>query len=147
MNNQTFAEELRKMRTKAGWSRPKMVDRVGVPLRTIEDWESEKRTPPEYVQHLVLDRLQLEIENDKRGEDVHSVHCEKCGSEIICLPTVKEHPKICPICKADIPEPEKDEMAEIMAKTEREANLLYLKGQMKAHEEWKAKHPRPKKER
>ena len=43
-----------------------MVERVGVPLRTIEDWESEKRIPPDYVQHLVLDRLQLEIEKDKK---------------------------------------------------------------------------------
>lgn len=66
MSSQTFAEELRTMRTKAGWSRPKMVDRVGVPLRTIEDWESEKRIPPDYVQRLVLDRLQLEIEKDKQ---------------------------------------------------------------------------------
>lgn len=63
--SQTFAEELRAIRTGAGWSRPKMVERVGVPLRTIEDWESDKRTPPEYVQRLVLDRLLLEIEKDK----------------------------------------------------------------------------------
>lgn len=62
---QTFAEELRTIRTEAGWSRPKMVERVGVPLRTIEDWESGKRTPPEYVQKLVIDRLLLEIEKDK----------------------------------------------------------------------------------
>lgn len=63
--SQTFAEELRTIRTGARWSRPKMVERVGVPLRTIEDWESEKRIPPDYVQRLVLDRLQLEIEKDK----------------------------------------------------------------------------------
>lgn len=63
--NQTFAEELRTIRTEAGWSRPKMVERVGVPLRTIEDWEGGKRTPPEYVQRLVIDRLLLEIEKDK----------------------------------------------------------------------------------
>lgn len=63
--SQTFAEELRTIRTEAGWSRPKMVERVGVPLRTIEDWESAKRTPPKYVQRLVIDRLLLEIEKDK----------------------------------------------------------------------------------
>lgn len=62
--DKTFAEELRATRTNAGWSRPKMVERVGVPLRTIEDWESGKRIPPEYVQRLVLDRLILEIEKD-----------------------------------------------------------------------------------
>ena len=62
---ETYADKLRKMRTSARWSRPKMVERVGVPLRTIEDWEAGKMTPPEYVQRLVLDRLQLEIEKDK----------------------------------------------------------------------------------
>ena len=60
----TFAQKLHTMRTEAGWSRPKMVERVGVPLRTIEEWEAGNRTPPEYVQKLVLDRLQLEIEKD-----------------------------------------------------------------------------------
>ena len=60
-----YAEKLRTMRTEAKWSRPKMVERVGVPLHTIEDWEAGKMTPPEYVQKLVLDRLQLEIEKDK----------------------------------------------------------------------------------
>lgn len=63
--SETYAERLRAMRTGAGWSRPKMVDRVGVPLRTIEDWEAGKMTPPDYVQKLVLDRLQLEIEIDE----------------------------------------------------------------------------------
>lgn len=63
--NQSFAEKLHTIRTEAGWSRPKMVERVGVPLRTIEEWESTRRTPPEYVQKLVIDRLILEIEKDK----------------------------------------------------------------------------------
>lgn len=62
---ENFAEKLQAMRTGAGWTRPKVVERVGVPLRTLEDWEASKRTPPEYVQHLVLDRLALEIEKDK----------------------------------------------------------------------------------
>lgn len=61
----TFAEKLKAMRTEAGWSRPKVVERVGVPLRTLEEWEAERRTPPDYVQRLVLDRLALEIEKDK----------------------------------------------------------------------------------
>ena len=66
MTDQNFATKLTTIRSAAGWSRPKMVDRVGVPLRTIEDWEAGKRTPPEYVQKLVLDRLLLEVEKDKK---------------------------------------------------------------------------------
>lgn len=63
--SQTYAEKLRQIRTDAKWSRQKMVERVGVPLRTIEDWEAGKMTPPDYVQRLVMDRLRLEIEKDK----------------------------------------------------------------------------------
>lgn len=65
MEPKTFAEKLKTIRTAAGWKRPKVKDRVGVPLRTLEDWETGKRTPPEYVQRLVIDRLLLEIEKDK----------------------------------------------------------------------------------
>lgn len=61
---QTFAERLKELRTTAGWSRAKVLDRIGVPTRTQEDWESQKRTPPDYVQRLVIDRLMLEIEKD-----------------------------------------------------------------------------------
>lgn len=71
MNNETFANQLRTMRTRAGWSRAKMHDQMGVPQRTIEDWEAGKRTPPEYVQRLVLDRLDAIIALD-RIEDAFS---------------------------------------------------------------------------
>ena len=61
-----FAEKLKNLRVESGWTRPKVVDRVGVPLRTLEDWEAGKRTPPNYVQRLVLDRLALEIKKEQR---------------------------------------------------------------------------------
>jgi DNA-binding transcriptional regulator YiaG len=66
MNDKTFAEQLRTLRTTLGWSRDKMYDRMSVPKRTIEDWEASRRTPPEYVQNLVLDRLQLEIDTKRK---------------------------------------------------------------------------------
>lgn len=62
---ESFAEKFRTIRTEAKWSRPKMVETMGIPLRTIEDWEAGKSTPPEYVQRLVLDRLLLEIAKDE----------------------------------------------------------------------------------
>ena len=65
-NDKTFADQLRELRTALGWSRDKMHDRIGVPKRTIEDWEACRRTPPEYVQNLVLDRLQLEIDTKRK---------------------------------------------------------------------------------
>lgn len=37
-----------------------------------------------------------------------------------------------------------DELDQIFAEAHREANLIKAKNLMKAHEEWKKKHPRPK---
>lgn len=52
-----FAEQLKEARASAGMSQQAMADRTLIPKRTIEDWESGRRTPPPYVQRFVLNEL------------------------------------------------------------------------------------------
>ncbi len=33
---------------------------IGIPLRTIEDWEAGRRTPPEYIPRLISYQLKYE---------------------------------------------------------------------------------------
>lgn len=40
---------IRDLRKKTGLSQAKFSDKYGIPRRTLEDWETEKRTPPDYV--------------------------------------------------------------------------------------------------
>lgn len=40
---------IKEMREFLGISRTEFSRRYGIPLRTLEDWESGKRTPPPYV--------------------------------------------------------------------------------------------------
>lgn len=47
------------MREYLNVSRAEFSRRYNIPVRTLEDWESEKRTPPEYVMSL-LERAVLE---------------------------------------------------------------------------------------
>lgn len=54
----TFAEKLKAARVAAGLSQQGMAARTLIPLRTIQDWEGGRRTPPEYVQRFVLNELQ-----------------------------------------------------------------------------------------
>lgn len=49
---------IREARLNAGLSQQKMSDLLNIPKRTIEDWESGKRIPPEYVKSLVIDKLE-----------------------------------------------------------------------------------------
>lgn len=48
--------EIKEMRELLGISRAEFSRRYGIPLRTLEDWESDKRTPPPYVINL-LERI------------------------------------------------------------------------------------------
>lgn len=47
---------IKEMRELLGISRTEFSRRYGIPLRTLEDWESGKRTPPPYVINL-LERI------------------------------------------------------------------------------------------
>lgn len=53
-----FAERLKEARASAGMTQQAMADRTLIPKRTIEDWESGRRTPPPYVQRFVLNELE-----------------------------------------------------------------------------------------
>lgn len=50
---------IKEMRKHLNVSRAEFSRRYNIPIRTLEDWESEKRTPPEYVISL-LERAVIE---------------------------------------------------------------------------------------
>lgn len=54
---QEAADEIRSARKKAGLTQAKMSEVIGIPLRTIEDWESGKGEPRDYVKRLVINYL------------------------------------------------------------------------------------------
>lgn len=51
--------KVKEMRELLGLSQQKFGDKYGIPKRTIQDWEYEKMTPPDYVLKL-LERCVLE---------------------------------------------------------------------------------------
>lgn len=57
MEEKTFAEKLLNLRKEKGFTQQQLSDIMKIPKRTLEDWECGRRTPPEYVQLLVLDRI------------------------------------------------------------------------------------------
>lgn len=50
---------IKEMRQLLGLSQKAFGDKYRIPMRTIQDWEGAKRTPPEYV-ILLLERAVLE---------------------------------------------------------------------------------------
>ena len=55
---ETVAEKVKAARLAAELTQQAMSERMEIPKRTIEDWEGERRTPPNYVQRFVLNELE-----------------------------------------------------------------------------------------
>jgi len=54
----TFSEEIKKAREASGLSQQALAKVLDVPSRTYESWEMGERTPPKYVQALLLEKVQ-----------------------------------------------------------------------------------------
>lgn len=52
-----FREELKRERARLEITQAELSNVLGVPKRTIESWEMGDRTPPDYVQRLILSKL------------------------------------------------------------------------------------------
>lgn len=51
---------IRDVRQSASLTQKQMSDLLGIPLRTIEDWDSGRRKPPKYVVSLIICKLAAE---------------------------------------------------------------------------------------
>ena len=54
------AETIKQLREQTGLNRREFAEHLGIPLRTIEDWEAGRRTPPEYIPRLISYQLKYE---------------------------------------------------------------------------------------
>lgn len=67
-----FAKTIRELREQTGLNRKEFSAHVGIPLRTIEDWEAGRRTPPEYIPRLIRYQLMYEKRIEDRNEEFTS---------------------------------------------------------------------------
>ena len=57
-------KEVRELRDRLGMNRREFSDYYGIPYRTVQDWEAEKRELPEYLLRLIY-RAEMERLNKK----------------------------------------------------------------------------------
>lgn len=48
---------IKEAREQVGMSRAEMSRVFDIPIRTLEDWDNGKRTPPAYVEKLIIEKL------------------------------------------------------------------------------------------
>ena len=49
---------IKEARKAAGLSQQGVTDALGIPKRTLQDWEAGKRTPPGWAETLVIEKLE-----------------------------------------------------------------------------------------
>ena len=62
------ANTIKELRESIGMSRKEFSEHTGVPVRTLEDWEAARRTPPEYIPRLIAYQLKYEELVRERGD-------------------------------------------------------------------------------
>ena len=81
--------KIRDARTKAGLTMKELSERTGVPYRSLQNWESEERTPPPNVEKMILKELESKEHKEKLAQlldglayDIKSFKSEKLAADI-----------------------------------------------------------------
>ncbi len=64
----SIADEIRALRNQTGMSRKDFSEYTKIPVRTLEDWEAGRRTPPEYIPRLLTYQLKFDEMMKEREE-------------------------------------------------------------------------------
>lgn len=62
-------EQIKRLREETGMNKKGFADHVGIPLRTIEDWEAGRRNPPEYIPRLIEYQIKFEKLEKEMNDD------------------------------------------------------------------------------
>lgn len=54
------AKRIKELRESVNMNRKEFSEHTGIPVRTLEDWEAGRRTPPEYIPRLLSYQLKYE---------------------------------------------------------------------------------------
>ncbi|MBO5155508.1 MAG: helix-turn-helix domain-containing protein [Eubacterium sp.] len=54
------ANIIKELRESTGMNRKEFSEHTGIPVRTLEDWEAARRTPPDYIPRLIDYQLKYE---------------------------------------------------------------------------------------
>ena len=55
-----MSEKIKEARVAAGLTQKKVCELLGIPPRTLQDWEAGRRNPPVWVEALVLEKIEGE---------------------------------------------------------------------------------------
>ncbi|MCR4608431.1 MAG: helix-turn-helix domain-containing protein [Eubacterium sp.] len=81
------AKTIKELREGTGMSRKEFSEHTGIPVRTLEDWEAGRRTPPEYLPRLIAYQLKFEgfFAQKEKSTDKISIITDPDGKKIVLI--------------------------------------------------------------
>ena len=76
-----IAKSIKDLRESTGMSRKEFSEHTGIPVRTLEDWEAGRRTPPEYIPRLLA--YQIRRQNSRTMATVMVIKQKTNGIDMI----------------------------------------------------------------
>ena len=85
------AKIIRELRESIGMSRNEFSKHTGIPVRTLEDWEAGRRTPPEYIPRLLAYQIKYEdifVDKEKSTDKV-SIITDADGKKVVLINDIR----------------------------------------------------------
>lgn len=61
---------IKELREETGMNRKEFSEYTKIPIRTLEDWEAGRRTPPEYLPRLLSYQIKYDVLLKEKGDGV-----------------------------------------------------------------------------
>jgi transcriptional regulator with XRE-family HTH domain len=86
-----IAKSIRDLRESTGMSRKEFSEHTGIPVRTLEDWEAGRRTPPEYIPRLLAYQIKFEdiFADKERSTDKVSIITDPDGNKVVLINDIR----------------------------------------------------------
>lgn len=92
-NAMNTAKTIKELRESTGMSRKEFSEHTGIPVRTLEDWEAGRRTPPEYIPRLLVYQIKFErifsAKEEVKGKRSVSVIQDVDGNNIVIINDIR----------------------------------------------------------
>lgn len=82
-----IVKSIKELRENTGMSRKEFSEHTGISVRTLEDWEAGRRTPPEYIPRLLAYQIKFEgiFAAKKKAKNKIDIVTDPDGNKIVLI--------------------------------------------------------------
>ena len=86
-----ITKTIKELRENTGMSRKEFSEHTGIPVRTLEDWEAGRRTPPEYIPRLLVYQIRFADSYTIKEKSTDKIHIitDPDGKKIVLINDIR----------------------------------------------------------